>query len=34
MREEDMVRANEGMQSVLMEYWSTEYASSDHWLKY
>ena len=31
---EDMVRAIEGVQSVLMEYWSDDYANSDHWLKY
>ena len=34
MKEEDMVRAIEGVQSVLMEDWSDDYANSDHWLKY
>ena len=29
-----MVRAIEGVQSVLMEDWSDDYANSDHWLKY
>ena len=33
MEEEDMVRAIEGVQSVLMEDWSDYYANSDHWLK-
>ena len=33
MKEEDMVRAIEGVQSVLMEDWSDDYANSDHWLK-
>ena len=34
MKEEDMVRAIEGVQSPLMEDWSDDYANSDHWLKY
>ena len=34
MNEGDMVRAIEGVQSVLMEDWSDDYANSDHWLKY
>ena len=34
MKEEDMLRAIEGVQSVLMEDWSDDYANSDHWLKY
>ena len=34
MKEEDMARAIEGVQSVLMEDWSDNYATSDHWLKY
>ena len=34
MKEEDMVRAIEGVQSVLMEDWSEDYATLDHWLKY
>ena len=34
MKEEDMVRAIEGVQSVLMEDWSDDDANSDHWLKY
>ena len=34
MKEEDMVRAIEGVQSVLMEGWSDDYANLDHWLKY
>ena len=34
MKEEDMVRAIEGVQSVLMEDWSDDYANSDNWLKY
>ena len=34
MKEEDMVRAIEGVQSVLMEDLSNDYANSDHWLKY
>ena len=29
-----MVQAIEGLQSVLMEDWSDDYANSDHWLKY
>ena len=29
-----MVRAIEGVQSVLMEDWSDDYAELDHWLKY
>ena len=29
-----MVRAIEGVQSVLREDWSEDYANSDHWLKY
>ena len=33
-REEDMVRAIEGVQSVLMEDWSDDYATSDRWLKH
>ena len=33
-KEEDMVRAIEGVQSVLMVYWSDDYSNSDHWLKY
>ena len=32
--EKDMVRAIEGVQSVLMEDWSDDCANSDHWLKY
>ena len=34
VKEKDMVRAIEGVQSVLMEHWSDGYANSDHWLKY
>ena len=34
MKEEDMVRAIEGVQSVLMEDWSDDSANSDNWLKY
>ena len=34
MREEDMIRAIEGVQSVLMEDWSKDYANSDHWLTF
>ena len=34
MKEKDMVRAIEGVQSVLMDEWSDDYANSDHWLKY
>ena len=34
MKEEDMVRAIEGVQSILMEDWSDDYANSYHWLKY
>ena len=34
MKEEDMVRAIEGVRSILMEDWSDDYANSDHWLKY
>ena len=34
MKEEDMVPAIEGVQSVLMEDWSDDYANSDHWRKY
>ena len=34
IKEEDMVRAIEGVKSVLMEDWSDDYANSDHWLKY
>ena len=34
MKEKDMVRAIEGIQSVLMEDWSDDYANPDHWLKY
>ena len=33
-KEKDMVRAIEGVQSVLMQDWSDDYANSDHWLKY
>ena len=33
MKEEDMVRAIEGVQSVLTQDWSDDYANSDHWLK-
>ena len=29
-----MVWVIEGVQSVLMEDWSDDYANSDHWLKY
>ena len=32
--EEDMVRAIEGVQLVLMEDLSDDYANPDHWLKY
>ena len=34
MKEEDMVRAIEGVQSVVMEDWSDDYVNSNHWLKY
>ena len=34
MKEEDMVRAIEAAQWVLMEDWSGDYANSDHWLQY
>ena len=34
LKKEDMVRATEGVQSVLREDWSDDYANSDHWLKY
>ena len=34
MKEADMARSIEGVQSVGMEDWSDDYASSDHWLKY
>ena len=34
MKEEDMVRAIEEVQSVWMEDWSDDYASWDSWLKY
>ena len=34
MKEEDMVQAIDGVQSVLMEHSSEDYANSDHWLKY
>ena len=34
MKEEDMVRATEGVQLVLIEDRSDDYANSDHWLKY
>ena len=34
MKEEDMVRAIEGVQRVLIEDWSDDYANSDHWHKY
>ena len=34
MKEEDTVRAIEGVQLVLMEDRSNDYANSDHWLKY
>ena len=34
MKEEDIVRAIEGVQLILMEDWSDSYANSDHWLKY
>ena len=34
VKEEDMVRAIEGVQPVLMEDWSGDYANSDDWLKY
>ena len=30
IKQEDMVRAIEGVQSVLMEDWSNDYANSDH----
>ena len=33
-KEEDMVRAIGGVQSVLMEDWSDDDGNSDHWLKY
>ena len=34
MKEAGMVQAIEGVQSVLMQDWSNDYANSDHWLKY
>ena len=34
VKQEDMVRAIEGVHSVLMEVCSEVYANSDHWLKY
>ena len=34
MKEKDMVRGIEGVQSVLMEDWADDYANSGHWLKY
>ena len=34
LKVEDMVRAIEGVQSVLIKDWSDDYANSDHWLKY
>ena len=30
----DMVGAIEGVQSILFEVWSDDYATSNHWLRY